>query len=108
MLPIFDHNAVIPQTAEKEVTLFVTDPRDGEARLVVEERIREGDAWTIQHLILSVPVDKGLPKPYNHERVYARFHIDDNLILRVEGHGAAAAQHVSAEIYDLKFGLRLQ
>jgi molecular chaperone DnaK len=108
MLPIFGRETVIPHDSDKEVTLFVTDNRDGEARLIVEERFRDGDARTVQHLVLPVPVKTALPRPYNHERVYARFRIDDNLILHVDGHGAAAGQHVAGEIHDLKFGLRVR
>jgi len=108
LLPVFGRDTLIPQTSDKEVTLFVTDNRDGEARLVVEERVREGDARMVQHLVLPVPVRRELPRPYHHERVYARFHIDENLILRVDAHGAAAGQLVSGEIHDLKFGLRVR
>ncbi len=108
LLPVFDKDTVLPQTADKEITLFVTDNRDGEARLVVEEQIREDHRQAAQHLVLPVPVSRQLPIPYNHERVYARFTIDEDLVLKVTGHGAAEGRQVAGEIHDLKFGLRVR
>src|SRR5439155_1733082 len=39
-LPVFDRDTVMPAEAHKETTLFCTDNRDGEARLVMAEQAR--------------------------------------------------------------------
>jgi molecular chaperone DnaK len=99
----------VPTEDDKALTLFCTDNRDGEARLVVRQGIgsRDGRSFKVQD-ILSVPVEPNIPPPGQYERVYAKFSIDQDLILRVEGRGAARDETRSLQIHDLKFGLRLR
>lgn len=105
---VFDRGTNLP-TPERQLTLFVTDNRDGEARLLLTERLRQGDASASRPLtMVSVPVMATLPRPYNHERIYAKFTVDDDLILRVRAHGAAAAEVKDGEVHDLTFGLRFR
>jgi hypothetical protein len=107
--PVFDRDTVVPVAARRELTLFCTDNRDGEARLIVGERTRENDPDSIrQHVVVRVPVSPDLPKPYNHERVYASFEVDDDLVLRVRANGATLRQEATAAVHDLKFGLRVK
>jgi molecular chaperone DnaK len=107
--PVFDVDTLVPITAERDLTLFCTDNRDGEARLVLAEQARMYDRSSIrQHVVLSVPVERSLPRPYNHERVYASFRINDDLILQAQAHGATKHTVVGAEIHDLRFGLRVR
>ena len=108
-LPVFDRETPVPVSGTTELTLFCTDPRDGTARLVITEQVRSDEPGsTRQQTVLPVPVSKGLPKPYNHERVHAGFEIDADLVLNVRAWGASKGQVVNAEVHDLTFGLRLQ
>ncbi len=56
--------------------------------------------------VLSVPVSPSLPKPYNHERVTARFVLDEDLVLKVSAVGAIKPEVADAEVFDLCFALR--
>jgi hypothetical protein len=56
--------------------------------------------------VLSIPVSPSLPKPHNHERVTARFILDEDLVLKVSAFGAINPVGASAEIFDLCFALR--
>jgi molecular chaperone DnaK (HSP70) len=105
---VFGKDTVVPLDTQRELTLFCTDPRDGEARLVVAEQTVEGDRGSIrQQTIVRVPVTRRIPPPGNNERLYASFGIDENLILRIEAYSASIQQIASEEIHDLAFGLRL-
>ena len=77
---VFEERTVLnPVTCQKKITLFCTDNRDGEARLLVAERQRTGDPSSIRMMnSLNIPVNCQLPKPYNHERVYADFYVDED------------------------------
>jgi molecular chaperone DnaK len=90
----------------KEVAFFCTDNRDGQARLIVKEGGGPFKDQLDTRLVLSVPVSSKLPKPYNHERVTARFVIDDDLVLRVSAKGATQAEGKEGEVYNLCFALK--
>jgi molecular chaperone DnaK len=108
-LTVFDRDSGVPSNGPKGLTLFCTDPRDGEARLIVSEQVRQGDRGSVrQHTVVKVPVSPDIPAPFKHERVHAIFDIDDDLILNVEGWGATKGEIARAEVHDLKFGLRLR
>jgi molecular chaperone DnaK len=95
----------VPDPAGKQVSMFCTDNRDGEARLI----LRQGDGARERYQeVLSIPVVAGQPRPYNHESVETTFQVDENLILKVSGYGAAKGEVAEVSIYDLKFGLRLR
>lgn len=97
-----------PLTCRKKINMFCTDNRDGEARLVLAERLRAGDETSIRTKeVLNIPVSPHLPSPYNHERVEVTFQVDENLILKVEAHSAIEQQVKRTEIFDLTFGLRV-
>jgi molecular chaperone DnaK len=106
---IFDADTLVPIDGQKTVTLFCTDNRDGEARLIVRQE-RHGIDGRIQPVsaVLSVPVSRDLPRPYNHERVYASFTVDEDFVLSVEAHGATRQQVVRCDVHDLRFGLRVR
>jgi molecular chaperone DnaK len=108
-LTIFDRDVVVPIISRKNLTLFCTDPRDGEARLIIAEQTREGDRGSIRlHEIVRIPVSEEIPRPFKNERVTAAFEIDEDLILHVEGWGATKQEIARAEVHDLKFGLRFR
>jgi molecular chaperone DnaK (HSP70) len=108
-MPVFNRDSIIPLEGAKRLTLFVTDPRDGEARLVVTEQVRRADEGSVQQqTVLPVPVEEGLPRPFNHERVTADFEIDQDLILQISAWGASRQEIASVELHNLTFGLRLQ
>lgn len=90
----------------KEVAFFCTDNRDGQARLLVKEGGGPFNDQFDSRLVLSVPVSSELPKPYNHERVTARFVIDDDLVLRVSAKAATQAEGKEGEVYNLCFALK--
>ncbi len=108
-LPIFDRDTVMPATAKKDINLFCTDNRDGEARVIICEQANPIDERVlVQKTVVSVPVESRLPKPYQHERVYTSFEIDENLVLNVTAYGAAKNEVRRGSVHDLKFGLRLR
>jgi molecular chaperone DnaK (HSP70) len=90
----------------KEVNFYCTDNRDGQARLIVKEGSGPFNDRFDSRLVLSVPVNPDLPKPYDHERVTARFILDDDLVLRVSAKGATQAEGKEGEVYNLRFALR--
>ncbi len=97
----------IPDGNQKSLTLFCTDNRDGMAHLVIAERLRSGDpSSAVTKDIVDIGVSPKLPAPYEHERVYATFSIDRDLVLQVRAHSATQQKLATAEIYDLAFGLR--
>jgi len=107
---VFELGRVLKSEAcRKDATFYCTDNRDGEARLVLAETLRPGDSTSLTvKEILSVLVDAKLPKPYQHERVYAVFEVDEDLIMHVSS-WSATQEHVSkCEIHDLCYGLRLE
>lgn len=105
---VFPHGMRVPDEAGKNMTLFCTDNRDGEARLVLRIGTGARDGGSRQRDILAVPVISDLPRPYQHERVHAAFQVDQDLVLQVEAHGAAKSEVVRSAIHDLKFGLRMR
>jgi molecular chaperone DnaK len=90
----------------KEVAFFCTDNRDGQARLIVKEGGGPFNDRFDNRVVLPVPISSELPKPYNHERVTARFVIDDDLVLRVSAKGATQAEGREGEVYNLCFALK--
>ncbi len=95
-----------PDVCYKEVLFFCTDNRDGQARLVVKEKLGRSTTRFETKDVLSIPVSAALPKPFNHERVRASFALDDDLILRVSASGAIFPAGAQTEIYDLCFSLK--
>jgi len=94
------------EVCTKEVALFCTDNRDGQARLIVKEGTGPFKDRFSTKSVLSIPVSPSLPKPYNHERVTARFVLDEDLVLKVSAIGAIKPDGAEAEIFDLCFALR--
>jgi len=98
----------ISDGSQKNLTLFCTDNRDGVAHLIIAERFRLGDPSSASTKeIVDIAVSRDLPEPYEHERVYARFSIDQDLVLQVKAHSATQRKVATAEIHDLAFGLRV-
>jgi len=106
---VFQEGTVLlPQTCRKEVTMFCTDNRDGEARLIVAEQQRIGDSSSIaMKKVVNIPVNRDLRQPYFPERVYVRFQVDEDLVLAIQGHSAIERNVQRDEIFDLCFGLRV-
>ena len=105
---MFPRETRVPHPDEKQLTLYCTDNRDGEARLVIHQsQEHEADAGRFQQTLV-VPVEADLPRPSQHERVHAKFQIDPNLILTVRAFGAAKGVVSELSVFDLRFGLRLR
>ncbi len=94
------------QACSKQVNLFCTDNRDGQARLIVKEGSGPFKDRLVTKSVLAVPVSSKLPMPYKHERVTAKLVIDEDLILKVSAFGATKPAGAEAEIYDLRFALK--
>lgn len=108
-LTVFDRDTLVPVSGAKQLTLYCTDPRDGVAHLVITEQVRADERGsTRQQEVLSVPVNPGLPRPYNHERVHASFEIDQDLVLHARAWGASQQTVVETRVADLTFGLRMR
>lgn len=95
-----------PEVCTKQVALFCTDNRDGQARLVVKEGSGPYKDRLTTKAVLPVPVSPSLPKPYNHERVTAQFVLDEDLVLKVSAVGAIEPAVAETEVYDLCFALK--
>jgi molecular chaperone DnaK (HSP70) len=108
-LTVFDRDTLVPVAGAKQLTMYCTDPRDGVAHLVITEQVRADERGsTRQQDVLSVPVNPGLPRPYNHERIHATFEIDEDLVLHARAWGASQQTVVETSVSDLTFGLRMQ
>jgi molecular chaperone DnaK (HSP70) len=71
-------------TSKKQLNFYCTDNRDGEAKLVITDHLRDlGGSEARVNEVVSIPVNPELPAPYNHERVIIDLFLDENLILNV-------------------------
>lgn len=101
---VFGEGAILkPETAQNEVKLFCTDPRDGEGILILADKLTD-TRFQVKDPI-RVPVVKGLEEIYK-EKVITNFAIDHNLILQVSAQGSIKGNPVYAEYHDLCYGLR--
>ena len=57
--------------------------------------------------VLTIPVSPQLPRPFNHERVIARFVIDEDLVLRISAKAATQSEQAEAEVYNLCFAVKV-
>lgn len=103
---VFDEGTIlIPNVTKKEVTLFVTDNRDGEGRLIITEK-RNGNQQIVKDLI-NIPISKSLTKN-NVERVSVKFWIDEDLVLNVQAYGQIQNRVVKSVIHDICYGLQIE
>jgi molecular chaperone DnaK len=90
----------------REVNMFCTDNRDGQARLIVSERQWSSTDGSVRTLnVLPIPVSPYLSSQVP-ERVTVSFSLDEDLILHVAGKGATQTMNYSVELHDLCFGLK--
>ena len=107
--PVLPAGSVVPTAGARELSLYCTDNREAEARLIVRERLlARGASETKTLTVLPVPVVAELPKPYAHERVRARFEVNDDLILLVSAAAEICGEHAQTSVHDLKYGLRVR
>ena len=107
--PVLPAGSVVPSGGVRDLSLYCTDNREAEVRLIVRERLlARGASETKTLTVLPVPVTAELPKPYAHERVRARFEVNDDLILRVSAAAEIRGEQVHASVHDLKYGLRVR
>jgi len=92
----------------KTLNFICTDNRDGEGRLIIGEKLDKEGKNVISKLILPVPVNPALPKPYNHERVTVKFSMDRDMVLHISAKAATQSTFVTQELYDICFGLSFQ
>jgi molecular chaperone DnaK len=93
-----------PEICQKTMNFFCVDNRDGEAKIVLIERVKQNEVTKSQ--VLTVPVAKEMPRRYaSHERVVVNFRLDQDLVLHVNGKGATQARGSSVEVHDLLFAL---
>jgi len=93
-----------PEICNKTLNFFCTDNRDGVGRLIVG--LADGlNGKFDRKAIVTLPVSPDLPRPYNHERVTATFHLDEDLVLHVDAKAATQAKGEHEEIIDLRFAL---
>ena len=93
-----------PELCNKTLNFFCTDNRDGVGRLIVG--LADGLNGNFDRkAIVALPVSPDLPRPYNHERVTATFHLDDDLVLHVDAKAATQARGEHEEVIDLRFAL---
>ena len=98
---IFEKSTILTGNNSKTITLFCTDNRDGEARLIVSE----GDE---RKSVMNIPVERGIPEPFKHERIECNFQIDENFIINASGKGATQDFAGKTQIHELRYGLMIQ
>lgn len=108
-LPVFlEAEQIAPQQeAQRSQRFFCTDNRDGVALLVVASETGLPGSLRQTRKILSVPVAKELPKPYQHERVEAHFTLDRDLCIKVRASSATQGDVAQGEILDPTFSIGL-
>jgi len=90
----------------KQINMFCTDNRDGQARLIIKERKNKDSNEGEKTLaVLPVPVMSKL-KPHFPEKVTVSFSLDEDLVLQVIGKGATQDINSHIELHNLCFGLR--
>jgi len=90
----------------KQINMFCTDNRDGQARLIIKERKNKDSSDGEKTLaVLPIPVKSRL-KPHFPERVIINFSLDEDLVLQVNGKGATQDISSHVELHNLCFGLR--
>jgi molecular chaperone DnaK len=93
-----------PAVCTKTVNFFCTDNRDGEAKVILVERVDHQEITKPQ--VLSVPVNREQPhKHADHERIVITFRLDDDLVLHVTAKGATQPHGRTIEVHDLLFAL---
>lgn len=93
-----------PDICQKTINFFCTDNRDGEAKIILLERMEQKELTKPQ--VLSVPVSSELPKKHaDHERVVVDFKLDQDLVLHVTAKAATQAKGGSLAVHDLLFAL---
>ena len=92
----------------KTLNFICTDNRDGEGRLIIGEKHDKEGKSVINKIIIPVPVDPALPRPYNHERITVKFSMDRDMVLHISAKGATQSKFISQELYDICFGLSFQ
>jgi molecular chaperone DnaK (HSP70) len=96
--------AAKPEVCQKTINFFCTDNRDGEAKIILVERM--GQKEITKEQVLSVPVSPALPRKHaDHERVVVGFSLDQDLILHVTAKGATQARGGTLAVHDLLFAL---
>lgn len=90
----------------KQINMFCTDNRDGQARLIIKERKNKDSNEGEKTLaVLPIPVMSKL-KPHFPEKVTVSFSLDEDLVLQVTGKGATQNLNSNTELHNLCFGLR--
>ena len=90
----------------KQINMFCTDNRDGQARLIIKERKNKDSNDGEKTLaVLPIPIISKL-KPHFPEKVIVNFSLDEDLVLQVTGKGATQDINSHVELHNLCFGLR--
>lgn len=96
---------LLPHVTQKEITFFVTDNRDGEARLIIAEG-EKGDQKVTKDVI-NIPISSKLDSRYI-EKVIVKCTVNEDLILQVQAHGSITQSVVRSSIHDICYGLRIE
>lgn len=109
LFTILPQGAPLTASASKSYGFYCVDPRDGVARLILGERARKGDR-AIRTLgdalvITTQPEINGVGEL---DRINTQFIITEDATLRVDALSSATGQNTTAEIHDLRFGLRIR
>jgi len=93
-----------PAVCNKTLNFFCTDNRDGEAKIILVERVDQQEITKPQ--VLAIPVSREQPhKHADHERVVITFRLDDDLVLHVTAKRATQPHGRTIAIHDLLFAL---
>ena len=95
-----------PDFCKKSINFFCTDNRDGEAKLVLVEKVGVQEK---NKGVLAIPVSPVRQAKHSDcERVTVRFSLDEDLILHIFGKGATQESEVTDQYHDLLFALNTE
>jgi molecular chaperone DnaK (HSP70) len=94
---------LIPGQTAKEVTLFVTDKRSGEANLIITEQRNGNEMVTLD--VLNIPISQNLSDKMI-ERVTVQFTVNEDLVIHVNAFGQVKNSPVQLELADIRYGLQ--
>jgi molecular chaperone DnaK (HSP70) len=95
---------LIPGQTSKEVALFVTDKRSGEANLILAEQRNGNEMISLD--VLNIPIESDLSKKMV-ERVTVQLSVNEDLVIKVKAFGQVKNIPVQLDLVDIRYGLRI-
>jgi molecular chaperone DnaK len=108
LFTVLPAGAPLSSSESKRHKFYCVDPRDGVARLILGERARKGDrALRTLGDALAIKTPAHLSDVRSLDGISAQFTITEDATLRIHALSNATGAEATAEIHDLRFGLRI-